>query len=127
MLDIKRTLANSMYKAKPPPGTPVLVNAVMAERIVALGQRIRAARMHRQWRQVDLAERAGLSRSTIEAIERGEPGTAIGAYVQVLWTMGLDRELDLVADPGLDREGLALTISTSDKRVRPTRKLDNAF
>jgi transcriptional regulator with XRE-family HTH domain len=116
-----------MDKAKPRTGTPVFINALMVERIVALGQRIRAARMHRQWRQVDLAERAGLSRSTIEAIERGELGTAIGGYVQVLWTMGLDRELDLVADPGLDREGLALTISTEDKRVRPTRKLDNAF
>lgn len=116
-----------MAKPKPPSGTPAIGDAVMAERIVALGQRIRAARMHRQWRQVDLAERAGLSRSTIEAIERGEMGTAIGAYLQVLWTMGLDRELDLIADPGLDREGLALTISTADKRVRPARKLDNAF
>ncbi|MDB5822837.1 MAG: hypothetical protein JWR21_1541 [Herminiimonas sp.] len=116
-----------MAKLKSRSHRPALADSTMVERIVTLGQRIRAARMHRQWRQVDLAERTGLSRSTIEAIERGEPGTAIGGYLQVLWVMGLDRELDLVADPGLDREGLALTMSTADKRVRPTRKVDNAF
>ena len=95
----------------------------MLARIENLGLRIRAARLHRKWRQIDLAIRAGVSRSTIDAIERGEPGTAIGAYVHILWIMGLDRELDLVADPGLDREGLALTIDVHDKRVRPPQKL----
>lgn len=99
----------------------------MLARIRALGLRIKQARIQRKWRQEDMVNRSGLSRSTIEAIERGEPGTAISSYLHVLWIMGLDRELDLIADPGLDREGLSLTFSVDDKRVRLPKKVDNDF
>ena len=99
----------------------------MLERIQALGLRIKQARINRRWRQEDLVSRSGLSRSTIESIESGAPGTAIASYLHVLWIMGLDRELDLIADPGLDREGLSLVFSTSDKRVRLPSEVDNDF
>ena len=99
----------------------------MLARIRALGLRIKQARIHRKWRQEDIVSRSGFSRSTIEAIERGEPGTAISSYLHVLWIMGLDRELDLIADPGLDREGLSLAFSVKDKRVRIPTKVDNEF
>jgi transcriptional regulator with XRE-family HTH domain len=92
-----------------------------------LGARIREARVHRRLRQQDVAEKARVSRGTIEAVESGEPGTSIGTYIQVLWVLGLDRELELVADPGIDREGLALTYSSTDKRVRPARRIRNDF
>lgn len=69
--------------------------------------------MHRKLRQVDLAERCGLSRATIEAIERGSAHAAIGAYARVLGVMGLDRELDMVADTALDQEGAALLVRSS--------------
>jgi transcriptional regulator with XRE-family HTH domain len=97
------------------------------ERLSALGERVRLARLRRQLRQEDLAERTGFSRSTIVAIERGEPTTAIGAYVQTLWVLGLDRELDLVADVGLDREGLAFEYVPGERRVRPRKIVDNDF
>jgi transcriptional regulator with XRE-family HTH domain len=99
----------------------------MLARIRALGLRIKQARIHRKWRQEDIVSRSGFSRSTIEAIERGEPGTAISSYLHVLWIMGLDRELDLIADPGLDREGLSLEFSVKEKRVRIPTKVDNEF
>lgn len=76
---------------------------------------------------MDLAERAGVSRTTVEAIERGDLATSIGAYVRALWVMGLDKELELVADPGLDREGLALEFSMQNKRVRVGKGLTNEF
>ncbi|MGE4240502.1 helix-turn-helix domain-containing protein [Ramlibacter sp.] len=76
-----------MKSAVAPPPPPILV-----ERIAALGARIRSARQHRQLRQIDLAERTGLSRSTIEAIEKGSFETGIGAYARALWVMGLDGE-----------------------------------
>jgi hypothetical protein len=47
--------------------------------------------------------------------------------VAALWVLGLLDELDLVADPGLDRDAHALTFSVADKRVRPRRRLDNDF
>jgi transcriptional regulator with XRE-family HTH domain len=92
-----------------------------------LGARIRAARQARRLRLDDVAEKTGLSRKTIEAVERGELSTSLGAYVAVLGAMNLAEALSLVADPGLDREGLALNYSISDKRVRVGSKVDNDF
>lgn len=107
------------------------VNSLMApemlDRIRSLGLRIKQARINRKWRQEDVVSRSGLSRSTIESIEKGAPGTSISSYLHVLWVMGLDRELDLIADPGLDREGLSIAFSVEDKRVRITKKVDNDF
>lgn len=92
-----------------------------------LGERIRAARTRRGLRREDLAARAGVSRSTLEKVERGDLGAAFGAYVKSLWALGLDAELDLVADPGLDRDGLALELNAQTKRVRVQTPADNDF
>jgi len=92
-----------------------------------LGGRIRAARVFRSWRQEDLAARTGLSRSTIQAIERGEETVAIGSVLQVLWLLGLANEVELIADPGLDREGLSLALDAAKKRVHVQRKIDDDF
>lgn len=96
-----------------------------AQSLVRLGSRIRIARRRRRLRQVDLARQIGRTRATAIAIEQGSPTTEIGAYATALWALGQLRELDLVADPGLDRDGQALTFSVADKRVRPRRRLDN--
>ncbi len=94
---------------------------------MALGQRVREARQRRKLRQVDLAERAGLSRSTIEAIERGGPDTAIGAYGRALWVMGLDKEIDLLADPAIADGSAILEYDPAQRRVRIRRPLNNDF
>ena len=124
-MERKTTKSNQVRSIKAAPSA--LFAEEMLLRIKNLGIRIRQARINRKWRQIDLVEKTGLSRSTIEAIEKGKPATAISAYLHVLWVMGLDRELDLLADPGLDREGLALTYSLNEKRVKLNRSVDNDF
>lgn len=99
----------------------------LTDQVKSLGRRIRGARQARRLRLADIAEKTGLSRKTVEAVERGEPSTSLGAYVAVLGCMSLSQELDLIADPGLDREGLALRFSVAEKRVRLARKVDNDF
>jgi DNA-binding XRE family transcriptional regulator len=98
-----------------------------AQALARLGSRIRLARARRKLRQEDLARQIGRARATVVAIEKGLPTTEIGAYVEALWALGLLQELDLIADPGLDRDGQALSFSVADKRVRPRRVLDNKF
>ena len=93
----------------------------------ALGSRIRAARVRRKIRQADLAARTGLSRSSIQAVERGELSCSLGIFLHVLWNLGLADEISLIADPGLDREGLSLALDVEKKRVFVPRKVDNAF
>jgi transcriptional regulator with XRE-family HTH domain len=98
-----------------------------AEALVRLGSRIRLARLRRKLRQEDLAAKIGRTRATVIAIERGSPKTEIGIYVSALWALGLLQELELVADPGLDRDGQALCFSAADKRVRLRRSFNNKF
>lgn len=38
--------------------------------------------------------------------------------MSVLWAYGLQREVELLADPGLDAEGAALTFDVGEKRVK---------
>ncbi|PPC84678.1 MAG: hypothetical protein CTY38_01120 [Methylotenera sp.] len=97
------------------------------EPAIALGRRIATARKRRKIRQADMATKTGLSRSTIQAIERGDLTCSTGALLNVLWTMGLIKELDLLADPGLDRDGLTLALNVESKRVGVSRKVDNDF
>lgn len=93
----------------------------------ALGLRIRTARIRRKIRQEDLSKKTTLSRSTIQSIERGGMNYAVGSLLNVLWTLGLINEVALIADPGLDRDGLTLAIDAESKRVSIPRKIDNDF
>jgi transcriptional regulator with XRE-family HTH domain len=99
----------------------------LTDQAKALGGRIRAARQARRLRLEDVARKSGLSRTTVEAVERGETSTSLGAYLAVLGSMGLGQEIDLIADPGLDREGLSLQFSLPDRRVKLPAKVDNDF
>jgi len=62
-----------------------------------LGERIKLARLRRRLRAESIAERAGISRSTVWQIEKGNPRVAMGAYFLVLFVLGLEQDLLLVA------------------------------
>lgn len=65
--------------------------------LVSLGENIRLARLRRKFSATIVAERAGITRNTLRAIERGDPSVMIGAYAKVLFCLGLEKELDLLA------------------------------
>lgn len=65
--------------------------------LVALGQNIQLARKRRNLAAGLLAERAGMSRPTLRAIERGDGGVTLGAIANVLHSLGLERDLAAVA------------------------------
>lgn len=92
-----------------------------------LGRRIRAARIRRKISQFDLAGSTRLSRSSIQAVERGDLAVSFGIVLRVLWTLGLTDEIALIADPGLDRVGLALSLSGDKVRVFVPKKIHNDF
>ena len=92
------------------------------EQVVQLGQRIRLARIRRGWSVAELAEKAGINRNTLTALELGRPGTAIGVSFTVLWALGLDTSLNVVADPDDDLHGKALEASRRPTRAGKSRK-----
>ena len=62
-----------------------------------LGENIRLARLRRGFSMEVVAERAGMSRTTLRAVERGEAGVTLGSYANVLHSLGLHEDLGLVA------------------------------
>ena len=61
-----------------------------AEQAAALmGEQIKLGRKQRQWTEKDLAERAGISRATLQKIEKGEMGCAIGSVFEVATLVGI--------------------------------------
>ena len=63
-----------------------------------LGENIRLARLRRRLSSSLVAERAGMTRPTLRAIERGEPSASIGAYASVLMSLGLEKDLWQIAN-----------------------------
>ena len=98
----------------------------VAEQVTQLGQRIRIARIRRGWSVADLANKAGINRNTLTALELGKPGTAVGVCFTVLWALGLDRTLDGVADPDADLHGKSLEAARRPLRAgKPRKARDN--
>ncbi|MFL5382481.1 MAG: helix-turn-helix domain-containing protein [Longimicrobiaceae bacterium] len=102
---------------------PAAITQVVAE----LGRNIATARRRRRWRQKDLAEKAGITRATLIAIEQGKLGTGIGAYAAVLWALGLHGDVAELAAPTRDLEGATLEAARLPLRVRPPSSLSDEF
>jgi transcriptional regulator with XRE-family HTH domain len=103
--------------------SPAQVNDAVSR----LGANIQAARLRRRWPQAELAEKAGITRATLGAIEQGKLGTGIGAYVAVLWALGLHQDVALLASLERDPEGRTLEEARLPQRARTPTGLDDDF
>ena len=88
-----------------------------------LGEQIQLARLRRKFSAEQVAERAGISRKTVYNIEQGIPTVAIGSYLQVLFVLGLEKDLSMVAatDP-LGRKLQDAGIITKKRAPKQTKK-----
>ena len=92
-----------------------------------LGGNIRVARLRRLLTQAQLAERIGVSRFVVAAMEQGKPSTSVAAYLGALWALGLLDDLARVADPAEDAHGMALERARAPTRARRARTLGDDF
>lgn len=72
------------------------------EAALLLGQQIKLGRKERRWSEQNLAERAGISRTTLQKIESGEMSPSIGLVFEVAALVGI---------PLFDQESRALATS----------------
>jgi transcriptional regulator with XRE-family HTH domain len=92
-----------------------------------MGEQIKLARLRRELPVTLVAERAGISRATLWAIEKGSPSVSMGAYVQVLLAIGLVDDLLLIAkDDVLGRtlQDMKLPVGKRATKRKPHGKHD---
>ncbi|MXV94782.1 MAG: helix-turn-helix domain-containing protein [Gemmatimonadetes bacterium] len=102
--------------------------AAVAQALTRLGRNLRTARLRRQLRLQDVADRLGVSRLTIADLEKGKPSASAAAYLGALWSLGLLSQADNLGDPDRDEEGRILeSVRRPQQARRRRRRLDNDF
>ncbi len=104
---------NPLYKHIPIP---------VARALKKLGNDLRDARKRRRIPMQLAAERAGISRSTLDKIEKGDGGVSFAAYAKLLFVLGMIQRLSELADPKFDELGLVLEAEHLPQRIRIPRK-----
>lgn len=70
-----------------------------------MGENIKLARKRRKLTTIQVAERAGIARSTLYLIEKGDASVTLGAYFNVLRVLGLQNDIvKLAADDDFGRK-----------------------
>lgn len=106
-------------------GRKAVVLLPSTERLLrTLGEQIQLARLRREFPAELVAERAGISRASLWAVEKGSPSVAIGIYAQVLMAIGMDDDLLLVAKD--DELGRKLQDANLTRRKRAPKKAGRA-
>jgi transcriptional regulator with XRE-family HTH domain len=96
-----------------------------ASKILAqLGEDIKLARLRRRLSTEQVAERAGISRSTLWLIEKGTSSVAMGTYLQVLFVMGLEKNfLNIANDDVLGRKLQDADLLVKKRATKKTKEV----
>ena len=77
---------------KPPPIFPQ-----EQQNLTDLGERLKLARLRRKLSSMVVAQRAGISRTSVYKVEKGDAGATLGTYLRVLAVLGLDGDIKQLA------------------------------
>ena len=87
------------------------------------GENIKLARLRRKLSMEQVAERAGISRSTLVKIEKGDNSVSMGSYFQVLFVMRLDKDfLNVAKDDVLGRKIQDAGLVTKQRAPKRTKE-----
>lgn len=72
--------------------------------LTQVGENLKLARLRRRLSAQQVAERAGITRTTLWQVEKGAPHVSMGTYAQVLLVLGMEKDLlELATDDDLGR------------------------
>jgi transcriptional regulator with XRE-family HTH domain len=92
------------------------------KQLASLGERIRLARLRRKMTAELFSERMGVSRETLRRLENGDPTIAMGTYMRALRVLGLDGDIDTLAqDDELGRKLQDLDLPQPRSRTTTSR------
>lgn len=106
------------------PRKPPIIFPMEQKLLAQLGERLKLARMRRKLSTTVVAQRAGISRSSLYKAEAGDAGVTMGTYLRVMAVLGLEMDINALASDdkvGRKLQDLALeTPSVSARRRRTT-------
>lgn len=98
------------------------------EALTLLGKQVRLGRKQRRWSELELAERAGIARATLQKIEKGDPGSSIGLVFEVAVLVGVPLFEAGLPDLARRHERVDDKLALLPKATRSGRKaVDDAF
>ena len=103
------------------PSKPPIVFPQEQRLLSQLAERLKLARMRRKLSNAVVAQRAGISRTSLYKVEAGDAGATLGTYLRVLAVLGLEGDINaLAADDKVGRklQDLALAPPRSSPRQR---------
>ena len=74
-----------------------IITPRISKQINEFGGRIRLARLRRNFSAELVAKRTGIGRRTYTKIEQGDPNVSLASYSMVLFVLGLNKDIDLLA------------------------------
>lgn len=104
------------------PAKPPILYPRQTKLLKELGARLRAARLRRRFSVMLVAERAGVSRPTINKVEQGDPTVTMGTYLRVLAVLGLENDLIPVAADDVVGRRLQDAALATPRRAPKTKK-----
>jgi transcriptional regulator with XRE-family HTH domain len=109
---------NQLLRAPPYP---------VEQALTRLGKNLRTARIRRNFTIDEVAQKIGTGRRAVMDAEKGKPSTGAAVYVALLWVYDLLSQLNDVANPGKDEQGLTLIAAKEKTRARKSGGLDSDF
>lgn len=95
--------------------------------IKKLGNNLRIARLSRNLTIKEVAEKIGAGVRSVSDAEKGKVSASVAVYYALLWTYGLLKQANALADPTTDAVGIALSNRNKPKRAKTTKGIDNDF
>lgn len=93
-----------------------------------LGKQIKLARKQRKWSEKNLADRAGISRATLQKIENGEMTCAIGLVFEAAVLVGLNLFAQDKIPLSISMENISNKIALLPQRIKSrTKAVDDDF
>jgi transcriptional regulator with XRE-family HTH domain len=101
----------------------VILLPKMEKTLVQVGENIKLARLRRKLSTKQVAERVNISRPTLWNIEKGAGSVAMVSYAQVLFVLGLEKDLlKLAGDDPLGRKLQDAELISKERAPKNTNK-----
>lgn len=123
------------YNALQMPAASTLTSVIDRQLLLQLGGRLRRLRLTQGLTTTRLAQKAGISRMTLSAIEAGEPTPTMGSYLRVMSVLQVSKDLVLLASETLEppaveqgtsapaSDGLAVVASSARHELQDLQSL----